>query len=167
MRIEIFYIVSCHASLVTSRLAPPNSTRSVLQDTGYIVIRAGCLALIGCASVYSFQQATSSPDSDREQDVYALYSLMLTNPQTSHGAYTGERFLIADTTGPGYRKDPCVRPPKEREAEFGQVLADYEHRKATPRQLKPSLVIDKPYTLLTSDQVKEFQQARSRPRQRA
>jgi hypothetical protein len=117
------------------------------------------LALI-CASAQGFQQDARSLDVDREKDVYAIYSLMLTNPQTSHGPYANERFLIASTTGPGLPKEPCVRPPKEREAEFQEVLADFEIRKAMPRQLKQAFSIGKPVFLLSPEEVQDFIAAR-------
>jgi hypothetical protein len=40
------------------------------------------------------------------------------------------------------------------------VLADYERRAASPRQLKRALSIEKPYVLLDPDEVKEFEKAR-------
>jgi hypothetical protein len=109
-----------------------------------------------CTTAHGFQQNTRSADSDREKDVYAIYSQMLTNLTTSHGPYTSDRYLIAVTTSPGRPEVPCVRPPKEREAEFQEVLADFESRKAKPRQLTQSFSISKPYALLTPDEVKDF-----------
>jgi len=127
------------------------------------VFRISFTLLMVCTFAQGFQQDTPSPDSVREKDVYAIYSLMLTNPATSHGPYTSDRYLIAGTTGPGYPQEPCVRPPKEREAEFRQVLADYNSRKATPRQLKRAFSISKPYDLLRPDEVKDFMSARLMP----
>lgn len=116
--------------------------------------------LMLCTSAQGFQQETRSADSEREKDVYAIYSLMLTNPATSHGPYTSDRYLIARTTGPGVPQEPCVRPTKERETDFQQVLADYNSRKATPRQLKREFSISKPYDLLSPEEVKDFISAR-------
>jgi hypothetical protein len=114
-----------------------------------------CLLPITCGIAFGYQQ-----DAERDKDVYLIYSLMLTNPQTSHGPDNNARYLIAATTGPGVPKDPCVRPPKERETEFREVLADFEHRKAAPRQLRRDLSIQKPYLLLSADEVKAFTDAR-------
>jgi len=100
-------------------------------------------------------------DSERDKDVYAIYSLMLTNPQTSHSPDNNARYLIASTTGPGQPKEPCVRPPKEREAEFQEVLADFENRRATPRELERELSIQKPYMLLREADVKAFMDERN------
>ena len=124
------------------------------------MFRFACLVLTICAA-QGFQQESNPTDAVREKDAYAIYSLMLTNPRTSHGPDDNERYLIAGTTAPPYPPEPCVRPPKERDADFRQVLADYERRKATPRQLKRFLSISKPYVLLTADQKQEFIKSRS------
>jgi mannose-6-phosphate isomerase-like protein (cupin superfamily) len=117
--------------------------------------------LIICTIAPGFSQETKSLDSEQEKDVYAIYSLMLANPQTSHGPDNNERYLIAATTTPGYPLQPCVRPPKERDREFQEVLIDYERRKATPRELNPSFSIRKPYILLRANEVSEFMKERS------
>jgi hypothetical protein len=115
------------------------------------MMRLVCALLaISCAAL-GFQQ-----DAEREKDVYAIYSIMLTNLQTSHGAYEGDRYLIAATTGPGNPQEPCVRPPQEREADFREVLADYQRRRTTPRELKPQFKIDKPYVFLSAEDVAAF-----------
>jgi hypothetical protein len=113
--------------------------------------------LMICMCAEGFQQDERSENSAREKDVYAIYSLMLTNPQTSHGPDNNVRYLIAMTTGPGHPEKPCVQPPKEREADFQEVLTDFERRKSTPQQLKRAFSISKPYVLLTADEVKDIQ----------
>lgn len=112
------------------------------------------------AGAPGLQAPANSPDSEREKDVYLIYSLMLTNPRTSHGPDNNERYLIAATTAPGRPPEPCVIPPKEREADFRDVLADYEHWKGKPRELKPAFSIRKPYLLLNADGVKTFMKER-------
>ena len=127
------------------------------------MFRSAYLLLMICTIARGFQQGTNSGDSEREKDVYTIYSLMLANPQRSHGPDENPRYLIAAATGPGYPQEPCVRPPKEREADFREVLVDYERRKSNPRELKPSLVVPKPYVLLAANQVSEFVKERSLP----
>jgi hypothetical protein len=75
---------------------------------------------------------------------------MLTN---SMAAAKNARYLIDPTTVPGFPEIPCVRPPIERNGDFREVLADYERRKATQRQIKPMFSVPKPYVLLTADEV--------------
>ena len=103
-----------------------------------------------------FPQDTAPADWERDKDVYAIYSLLLTNPKTSHGRDDNERYLIASTTVSGVPRIPCVRPPKDREGDFAEVLADFERRKATHRELKSMFLIPKPYVLLSEDEVKLF-----------
>ena len=116
------------------------------------------------AIAQDLKHGTVSSDSAREEDIYAIYSLMLSNPQTSHGPDDNSRYLIEEKTGRAIPLEPCVEPPKERETEFREVLRDFENRKETPRQLRRSLSIGKPYVLLTPDDFKEFAQARSQNR---
>ena len=126
----------------------------MLMDMTRLV--SALLAISGPA--FGFQQ-----DAAREKDVYAIYSIMLTSVQTSHGPYEGDRYLIAATTGPSNPQEPCVRPPKEREGDFREVLADYQRRRTTPRELKPQFKIDKPYVFLSAGDVAAFHAERLRP----
>jgi hypothetical protein len=125
------------------------------------MLRVAGLLFTICAIAPGFQKEANPADSAREKDVYAIYSLLLSNPNTSHGPDHDERYLISATTVPGIPEQPCVRPPKEREAEFRDVLVDYERRKSTMRELKPALSIAKPYELLDANQVNEFIKDRS------
>ena len=127
------------------------------------MFRSAYLLLMICTIAPGFQQETNSVDPEREKDVYAIYSLMLADPQTSHGPDENKQYLIAATTGPGYPREPCVRPPKERETAFREVLVDYERRKSNPRELKPSISVPKRYVLLSANQVSEFVKERSFP----
>jgi hypothetical protein len=113
------------------------------------------LLLIGAIAT-SFPQDAASTDPERDKDVYTIYSLLLTNPKTSHGSDDNERYLIAPTTIPGYPSIPCVRPPKERNGDFAEVWAEYQRRKTIPTELKPMFSIPKQYVLLTDDEVKGF-----------
>ena len=127
------------------------------------MFRLAFLLLAICTAAPSFQQGT-----DREQDVYAIYSLMLTNPQTSHGPDDNKFYLIAGTTAPGVPKRPCIAPPKEREADrgadFREALADFNQRGATQRQLSRAFSIQKPYVLLNAEEVREFQELHTIPK---
>jgi hypothetical protein len=118
--------------------------------------------LVVCAFAYGFQQSTDSTELAKDKDVYAIYSLALTELKTSHGPDNDERYLIASTTTVrGFPKLSCVRPPKERETDFQEAVVDYENRKLTPRELKPALSIAKPYVLIDANEAAEFRAARS------
>jgi hypothetical protein len=110
--------------------------------------RLGYLVFLLPAVLYGFQQPAVSRDFDKDKDVYAIYSLMLTNPKTSHGPDTNPRYLIGETTVRGVPETPCVAPPVDRRGDFEEVLADYAKRKETSRVVKRALSIRKPYVLL-------------------
>jgi hypothetical protein len=116
--------------------------------------------LFSLAMVYTYAfcfQQTPDPPADKEKDVYDIYSLLLDHPKTSHGPDNNPRILIAGTTVPGVPSEPCVRPPKGREAEFQEVLADFQARSATQRKLRPAFSLAKPYFLLGSEEVSAFE----------
>jgi hypothetical protein len=100
-----------------------------------------------------------APETERDKDVYRIYSQMMTPPQTSHGPDTNPRYLISETTRWEFQS-PCGKPPADREAEFNEVLDDFAIRKGTPRVLQRRLTVAKPYELLSSEQVRAFQARR-------
>ena len=114
--------------------------------------RRWCLAISLCATASGFQQ----PETGQRADVYAIYSLMMTSPRPSNGSDGNEIYLIADTTVPGYPREPCVRVPPAFQHDFDEVLADFNSRKDKPAKLERAFNISKPYELLNADQVKEF-----------
>jgi hypothetical protein len=75
------------------------------------VFRLAYLLLIAGILAWGFQPEANPADAERDKDVYAIYSSLLTNPKTSHGADDNARYLIAASTVPGTPKDPCVRAP--------------------------------------------------------
>jgi hypothetical protein len=127
------------------------------------MFRLALSLIIVCGIAQGFQQVTGSTWSEKERDVYAIYSLILTNPKTSHGPDNNSRYLIAGTTVPGPTKEPCVRPPEDRKADFQEVLADYQSRGITPREIRPAFSIPKPYLLLSPDELNEFMKERFSP----
>ena len=52
--------------------------------------------ILGCVAANGFQQPLkSSSEAERRADVYAIYSLMMTSPKTSHGVDDNKVYLIA------------------------------------------------------------------------
>jgi hypothetical protein len=121
------------------------------------MLRSRYLVFLLSAVLYGFQKSAASGEFDK--DAYAIYSLMLTNPKTSHGPDGNPRYLIADTTTPGVPETPCIAPPVDRRGDFQEVLADYAKRKETPRVLKRALSIRYPYILLNAEEVKAFEES--------
>jgi hypothetical protein len=125
-------------------------------------IRLSTLLTVLCTLVYGIPQAADSSKSEQDKDTYAIYSLVLAHPKTGHGPDDNERYLIAETTASAFPQEPCVQPPKEREADFREVIADYQQRKSIPRKLKPAFSIGKPYSLLDASAVSKFMQEKER-----
>lgn len=123
------------------------------------MFRFGFVLLLAGVTPPSYAQEIAYADLGQVTDTYAIYSLLLTNPTTA-GLDTNERYLIAPTTVPGDPGILCVEPPKGREAEFKEVLADYDKRKNTPFPLKPLLHITERYVILTEEDVKAFSNER-------
>ena len=122
--------------------------------------RFATLLILCCAAVPGSLVPQGASVSVSDRDVYRIYSLMLTNPTTSHGPDDNERYLVAASTAPGPPDQPCVVPPKEHQADFREALADYELRKGKARELKPLFSIPKPYSLLSPEEVQAFQKER-------
>jgi hypothetical protein len=118
------------------------------------------------------QQATNSgladdgADAGRRQDVYAVYSQIMSNPPTSfrndtNTTYTIEAMTMGKTPKPASQPppgelaeylarvfgDPCVVPPTQYESRWNEVLAEY-NAGAPSVPLERSLSITKPYYFL-------------------
>jgi hypothetical protein len=106
--------------------------------------------------VWAFQQPATAPDAERRAYAYAIYSLLLTNQQTSHGPDDNDMYFIGDTTVAGTPREPCVRVPAGAKDRFTEVMADFEQRKDAPATLERSFRITKPYRLLSAAEVNEF-----------
>jgi hypothetical protein len=94
-------------------------------------------------------------------DSYAIYSLLLprlTNPSSSRE----QRVAIADTTldidqmSPATEPESELQPPPESESAFQAVLQDFRARRQQRAQLQHQLKLDRPYELLTEEQVAGF-----------
>ncbi len=93
---------------------------------------------------------------DEHADIYSIYSLMMTNPTTSHGPSTDDVYLIAEMTRGAVPAEPCVRVPTPYEAGYQEILDEYHRRKDEPVKLERALNIAKPYELLNADDVSEY-----------
>jgi len=149
-------------SLLRQEVARKFETR-IPRGFGSSKIHSGSIALIPFAVIalcsalmQQLQGAETQQVSAEDKEVYLIYSLMLTDPKTSHGPDNNSLYLIAASTSTGRPPQPCVVPPKEFVADFSEVLADYELRKGKSREIKPLFSIRKRYQLLSADEVREF-----------
>ena len=70
------------------------------------MMRSACVVLTICAMASGYQVQPGSDNAARDKDVYAIYSLLMNDPPTSHGPAPNDRYLIAATTAPGTPREP-------------------------------------------------------------
>lgn len=100
----------------------------------------------------------ASPDAARRQDVYAIYSSLLTTPDE---LILIQSQYLAPTPTPG-----CIQPPDAsifgtsfyatEAAELAEIQEDYEQRKNAAPVLTRDLTVSKPYQLLDNVEVERF-----------
>lgn len=109
-------------------------------------------------SLSTFAQAL--PPSDLTKDTYNIYSQILEKIAADRNL-PDRRLLIASETSTSSLPELCVRPPKDKQEEYQQVLVDYQRRKAVPRKIETAFSIRRPYRLLTSVDVAAFMKTQS------
>lgn len=115
--------------------------------------------LVFCTFASGFPQGTGASEAQKEKDVYAIYSLVLTDPQTSYGADRNEWYLIASTTTVrGFPQLSCVRPPEERETVFEAWIDSV--------RIQTGALDPRPHVLIDPNEAAEFRAERSSPSSR-
>ncbi len=117
--------------------------------------------LVLCLTAEGCQQ--SRDDSGRQTDVYAIYSLMLLHPATSHGPDDNQIYLISDVTVPGTPTEPCVRPPDSETKRWAEVMEDFKLHQNVRTKLQPIFTLSKPFKLLNPAECDEFFKGRAAP----
>jgi hypothetical protein len=120
------------------------------------------------------QRTTSAPElkpgpmpQDRIADSYAIYSQLLPGNQIEWGDVPRTQWLVEDTTTAVPPDKPCmsgemnphqaITPPHERQADFAEVLADYDSHCHDRYQLDRSkLRLKLPVRLLDEDARKRY-----------
>ena len=100
---------------------------------------------------------------DRASDSYAIYSLLMPGvpfagmspDQASHFAIAGTTVNINDMN-PAIPPEGELQPPPNNEKAFQEAAQDFHTRRYERVQLERQLKIDRPYTLLTPDDVAEL-----------
>ncbi len=109
-------------------------------------------------------QAAHSPIlSNHASDSYAIYSLLLSGGglrnmsprRDQHLAIAGETVSF-DDMNPAVEPDSALEPPAESANAFQQVLQDFRNRRQERVQLDHRLKLDRPYTLLSLNEMAEF-----------
>jgi hypothetical protein len=93
---------------------------------------------------------------DHASDAYAIYSLLLSKQQSRNG----QPIAIAETTIPAEdiqtEPDHELQPPSDSENGFHAAVQDFQAHRQEQVQLQHQLKLDRPYTLLTQDEVDTF-----------
>jgi hypothetical protein len=132
-------------------------------------------ALIATAVVifagFGFAQSDSNSPihlTERQQDVYAIYSLLMPGAVLANlGSSQNQRWAIADTTvnaddiNPALAPEAALKPPDDHPRRFHDAVVDYEQRRNERQAVIRAFHLDRPYTLLTSSDIQEFQDSRT------
>jgi hypothetical protein len=107
-----------------------------------------------CASATLLFQQDRHPvaDTDRDNDVRAIYSWLIT-----HSADQDKLYLIApETSQSDYPLDRCLEVPAGHAADFREIRSDFDSRKNTIHAIPKSLSTPKPYVILDPNVSKEL-----------
>lgn len=99
----------------------------------------------------------------RASDSYAIYSLLMpgvpfdsmSSEQASHFAIAGATVNI-DDMNPAIPPDGQLQPPPNNEEAFREAVQDFRTRRYERVQIQRQLKLDRPYTLLTADDIAEL-----------
>ena len=111
------------------------------------------LGLLCAGAPVLFQQdRPPGAEPDRENDVRAIYSWLVT-----HSAGQNKLYLIApETYQRDYPNERCLEVPKDHAADFREIRADFDRRKNTTRKIPRSLSTQKPYVILDPNLAEEL-----------
>jgi|HubBroStandDraft_5_1064220.scaffolds.fasta_scaffold59837_2 hypothetical protein len=116
------------------------------------------------------QSGSNSPIhlNERQQDVYAIYSLLMPGAVLANlGSSQNQSWAIADTTvnaediNPALAPEAALKPPNDHPRRFHDAVVDYEQRRNARQPVIRGFHLDRPYTLLTSSDIQEFQDSRT------
>lgn len=113
---------------------------------------AWLVGLLGASAPVLLQQETSPvADPDRDNDVRAIYSWLIT-----HSAGQDQLYLIApETHQSDYPDEQCLKVPTDHAADFREIRADFDRRKNTTSTVPTFFSTTKPYVILDRNVTKE------------
>jgi hypothetical protein len=134
-----------------------------------IRLRKCAFALLLVLTTSSYGQQLPEPanipriQSNRASDSYAIYSRLLSGGLVGNASLRREQQLaIASETvpfedmSPATEPDTALQPPAESANAFQQALQDFGARRQERVQLEHRFKFDRPYTLISANQVAEF-----------
>ena len=115
------------------------------------------LGLLCAGAPVLFQQDRFAADLDRDNDIRAIYSWLIT-----HSAGQDKLYLIApETSQSDYPLDRCLEIPPDHTADFREIRSDFDRRKNTVHVVPKSLSTPKPYVILDPNISKELMKSAS------
>ena len=139
----------------------------VRKETRGLAVGIAVLTLL-MASSFAQPRAHAKPTPmalARASDSYAIYSLLMPGvPFSSMSPEQASHFAVAGTTvniedmNPAIPPEGQLQPPPNNEKAFQEAVQDFHTRRYERVQLQRQLTIDRPYTLLTPDDVAELRQ---------
>jgi hypothetical protein len=138
-----------------------------------MIRRSLIAAAVGIFTGVLFAQPNPDPAAHltgRLADVYAIYSMLMPGAVFANlGTDQNQRWAIADTTvnaddiSPPLAPEAALKAPDDHPRRFHDAVVDYEQRKNERQPVIHAFHLDRPYTMLTSADVQEFQSARTNP----
>jgi hypothetical protein len=128
-------------------------------------MRFAIFLVAGVFSALMQQAADPATEAARTQDVYAVYSVLMSNPRVIGG--DSKTYAIAASTTPASldraegRIGRCGAPPPGNEKRWEEILADFRSRTDSPVSLQRELKIAKPYVFLTEAEIEAFMSAQN------
>lgn len=132
------------------------------------ICKCAIALLLALTTISHGQQVPESANAPRilanqASDSYAIYSLLLSGGVVSNSSLPREQRLgIAGETvsfedmKPATEPDAEIQPPAESANAFQQALQDFGTRRQERAQLEHRLKLDRPYTLISANEVAEF-----------
>jgi hypothetical protein len=123
-------------------------------------LRIIAILLAVYAAIIAQQPEGTPVEAVRREDVYAIYSALMTNPpsraRTASTVYLIAINTVSGSTLSGNPPQPCTRLLPEYADKWNEILTDYQARKGKPDVLEPLLKLAKPSVLLTDGEAREF-----------
>ena len=111
--------------------------------------------------VSGWYQQVSSPASEaaRLDDVYSIYSVLMTNPPSAIRGLNESTLMIAGKTydeGSANDLQRCITLPTEYQSSWREVLMEFNQNGKTAETIEPRLKISKRYLILIPEEVADF-----------
>jgi hypothetical protein len=122
-------------------------------------VAIAAFALLTASAVAQPPQHQTKPVSiklDRAADAYAIYSLLSMSAEQASRLAIAAITVNIDDMNPAIPPEGQLQPPPNNEKAFNEAVQDFHTRRYERVQLEHQLKIERPYTLLSADDVAEL-----------